>query len=235
MRRGDAMVAIQPHSGASHGSMSPRDSARCRRWNGALATLTAFACCLLVVQFSRAADVRLRLQTSDMQGNATTEVMVGETFWLDGYVQDVRDDGGAARGVFAAFLDVTYSADLVVPDATGVKYGDAYPNFPQLDPDTPGVLNEVGAIADVFPLGTDEQLLFRVPFDAAGTGQVTFASDPPDMLPIHEILVFGSDVPVEDVEFGSVQLTIVPEPQLSLLALLGCLGALSRRRRQLGG
>ena len=151
--------------------------------------------------------VEIRLQTTDLAGNSIPQVAAGETFLLQAYVEDLRPE---AQGVFASYLDVLYDFPLVSVSGP-ITYGAEYPNLQQGDTSLPGLIDEVGAIDGLAPLGPGEFLLFSVPMTADSPGLATFISDPSDVLG-NETLVFGLDVPVEvdEIDFGTTVIEIVP-------------------------
>jgi len=152
--------------------------------------------------------VKIRLETSNLTGNAISTVDIGEEFLLRVFVQDLRVP---ERGVFAAFLDVFYSQSLVSV-AGPITAGPNYFLIPgQGDISHPGMLDEIGAM-DGFGVPGGELLLLSLRFRADALGTVTFSGDPPDDFPFSDILVYGWDdpVPIGDVEFGTVSITVVP-------------------------
>ena len=152
--------------------------------------------------------VKIRLETSDLSGNAISTVDIGEEFLLRVFVQDLRVP---ERGVFAAFLDVFYSQSLVSV-AGPITAGPNYFLLPgQGDISHPGTLDEIGAM-DGSGVPGGELLLLSLRFRADALGTVTFSGDPPDDFPFSYILVYGWDapVPIGDVEFGTVSITVVP-------------------------
>lgn len=152
------------------------------------------------------ADVGLRLEISDTQGTPISVTKVGDDFVLNVYVQDQRTLG---RGVFAAFMDILYDPQLVAVSGA-ITYGSEYSNAPQGDSSTPGLIDEVGAIAGFNELGTSEFLVFSVPMRAIHAGEADLTSDPADILPNDEILVYGSTqgVPSDQVHYGTAALSI---------------------------
>lgn len=153
--------------------------------------------------------IQVRLEVTDLDGNAISSTQVGERFQLRGYVQDLRD-GDEALGVFAAYADVTYDASIVSAlPSEPLTFGANYPNGRDGDVSMAGVINEIGAFANG-GLGGDEELLFTVPMQADAAGSFVFASEPADILPAHEVLLFGVDDPVDsaDVLFQSVEFSV---------------------------
>jgi len=147
-----------------------------------------------------------RLETADLAGNPISSVVVGQEFLLSGFVRDLRPQ---PAGVFAAYVDVAY--DPVIANVSGViVYGPSFPNVLAGDTSSPGVIDEVGAVADAASLGDGEFLLFSVPLLATEVGQASFAADPADLLPEHQSLLFGlaDPVPASHIIFGTTAIDI---------------------------
>ncbi|MHB0957288.1 MAG: Ig-like domain-containing protein [Pirellulaceae bacterium] len=161
----------------------------------------------LSVQVTSDALMAFRLDVTDAGGTHLTSVDVGTDFLLKVFVQDLRLD---AQGVFAAFLDVLYNQQLVTTNGA-ISFGSQFPNQPLQDLTTPGLINETGAVAGFTPLGSSEYLLFSVPMRAIHTGMAQFTADPADN-PSNEALLFGgtAGLPLDDINFGSVTLTVNP-------------------------
>jgi cyclophilin family peptidyl-prolyl cis-trans isomerase len=158
-----------------------------------------------------AAQVGLRLATTDTSGNAITRITAGQDFQLRAYVDDLRA-GATAQGVFAFYTDVNYDTARVSSAATAladVTFGANYPNGHMGTFTTAGLLNDVGAFAGTTPLGSVEQLLFSVTMHAAQIGQAVFTADAAEGVGTAPLL-FGLDqeVPWNSVAFQPVTLTI---------------------------
>jgi hypothetical protein len=114
-------------------------------------------------------SARVRLELNDLAGQAVTSVQAGEEFILNAYVADLRSE---PLGVFAAYLDLSFDADRIVP-AGGVEFGPQYPNGPGSAGAVPGLLDEVGGFSGSYrPIGAGDFLLFRAPFRAETAGNV---------------------------------------------------------------
>jgi hypothetical protein len=130
---------------------------------------------VVVIQVG-APKVGIRLEVTDLDGQPVSEVAAGDPLLLRAWVKDLRDDTHSSRGVFAAYLDVLFDPELVMPVLDGVLplgfeiyFGPSYYDPGSGDALTPGVVNEVGSYQAAFePLGPEEQLLFEMPFDIAG-------------------------------------------------------------------
>ncbi|MCO6459161.1 MAG: beta-propeller domain-containing protein, partial [Pirellulaceae bacterium] len=155
-------------------------------------------------------QVEFQLEVTDPAGNPVSEVAVGDPLVLNVYVQDV---GSLGRGVFAAFLDVSFDADLATA-AGPIEYGDAYRDFRTgnvLD----GLLDEVGAISGLRPLEDGTYLLYQVTLMAERPGQLVLQAEAANDLPSHDVLVYGFDdvIPEDWIEYGHAVVSIV-EPRV---------------------
>ncbi len=132
--------------------------------------------------------VQIRLKVTDSNGNPLDAVDVGEPFQLRGFVQDLT--GREKGGVFAAYLDVEYDATVVSVNGN-IIHSSTYGNAVSGSTATPGLIDEVGSIDGLTPLGTNELLLFTVPMTSSAAGSVSFAPNPADVRPAHDVLVYG--------------------------------------------
>ena len=141
--------------------------------------------------------VQIRLEVTDVDGAVIENIDANSTFVLNGYVKDLteRADGG----VFSGYLDVNYNSDLAAVSSE-IRHGSSYGNAPSGDTSTPGLIDEVGSIDGLSPLGPTERLLFNVDMLAEATGNVTFAPSFADVSPLHDVLLFGADQPVAEAE-----------------------------------
>ncbi len=160
--------------------------------------------------------VRVRLQVVDAQGNQLTTVKVGDTFFVRAYVQDIRT---AATGAFALYTDIAYQADLAKVNGA-IAYSADYNSGKAGTTTTAGLVDEAGAFAGLTPTGGDEKLVFTVPFTATAGGTLTFAPDPADIKPAHDILLYGTNKAVlnDEVEFisASIQVTAETPPNITI-------------------
>ena len=137
-----------------------------------------YAIALLVAlwlpSLSSAQTIAYTFVVSDLANSPVNSVDVGSAFKLRVFVADVRPN---PRGVFAAFVDVTYPAALAT--ATGPIVHSLTYTFSQSGTSSPGVLNEVGGSDGLSPLGAGQFLVFEQAFMASATGDLTFVSDRP--------------------------------------------------------
>jgi len=151
--------------------------------------------------------VGIILRITDAQGNILTSLSSNQEFFLRAYVDDLR---GAAFGVAAGYMDVTWDANKATVIGN-ITYGNTYP-LQQQGTVTPGLLNEVGAFSgqSTPPDPYAPTLLYTVPMRATASGAITFIANPADVLPANHVLLHGRDtaVPPEEVAYGSTSATI---------------------------
>ncbi len=179
--------------------------------------------------------VDFELVVTDLNGTPIDQITQGQQFQLRAFVKDLRTQsatpGRDTRGVFAAYQDVLFNRNLVsaVSSTTNdpnlgfqVSFGPLYNRVREGDIRTPGVLNEIGAVASFDspepivgsnPLGyLDRRIpLFTVTMTANRVGTAEFFSDPVDITPLHEALTFdpASTVTPDKIHFGYDSVRIV--------------------------
>ncbi|MBX3415848.1 MAG: hypothetical protein KF708_24405 [Pirellulales bacterium] len=161
--------------------------------------------------------VTIRLETTDLVGNAIEFIKVGEQFQLRAYVEDPNATPSSG-GVFAAYFDTTYEAALASVSGA-IAFGASYPNVQNGSTAVAGELDEVGATIGGAPLGEGEFLLFSVPFTANAAGTINFETNVAEELPFHRILISGGSpggVAPEDVHYGTTSILVYEEPTISI-------------------
>ncbi|MDA1049276.1 MAG: FG-GAP-like repeat-containing protein [Planctomycetota bacterium] len=159
--------------------------------------------------------LRFIVKATDLAGVPISAVPLGEDFFLEVHVQDIRTN---ATGVFAAYGDLFYDNNKVSVNGP-LEYSSDFPNARSGAVTTPGLVDEVGGVADLQANGTDELLLVRVPLTAEALGSVTFSLDPTDDLPLHHVLLFGA--PAEtlpaNIYFGTmtIEVTVPNDPPVA--------------------
>lgn len=156
--------------------------------------------------------IMVRLAANDANGGALTSVAIGETFFVDVYVQDMRS---SPDGVFAAYVDVGYDGGLAEPIGD-IVHSSQFANGVSGNSSVPGLLDEVGGFSGVNPTGGSELLVARIPMRATASGVLRFDGNLPDERG-HEILVFGenTNVPPEFVGFAGTSIEVTGESILS--------------------
>ena len=154
--------------------------------------------------------VRIRMHTTDIFGQPTTAVEVGDRFQLHVEVDDLRDLPEEEGGVFSAYLDVLFNPQFVsvvesITNELGfeITFGDEYGDVQNGSIGTPGLIDEVGALAGFTPTGQGEILLFTVTFNADEVGTVNFVGESADD-PVNEVTLFDFDSAVSAgrIDFG---------------------------------
>lgn len=152
--------------------------------------------------------VAIRVAATNVEGEVLTTVQSGESFELRVFVDDLSAE--PQRGVFAAYTDVEWDSTLAVV-AGPIQYNDTYPNGTRGSVTTAGLIDEGGAFAGLAELGGDERLLFVVPMQATGGGDLTFTTNPADDLPFGDVLLFATQadaVPTDRIDYGTISLTV---------------------------
>jgi hypothetical protein len=185
--------------------------------------------------------VRFSIELLDADGipldtgldDITPSVRVGDSFQVRVTVDDLRT-GVSPEGVASAALDLLYSAGLVavetaIPGLNGgfpfdISFGQLFGGLQTGDADTPGILDDVGAVqTSLLPQNQIPHAgpveLFTVSMQAVAPGVAQFVGDPsvdfvrdPADDPLIETTVIGSDVGLtpSQLGFGRVELLILP-------------------------
>jgi VCBS repeat-containing protein len=181
--------------------------------------LTATDALAVINQISAAQEpqVRLRVQATDLAGNPIDEISLGQEFQIRGFVQDIRQPAGDDRGAFSVYFDVNYDPAKMAVDFDGrkIEYSDDYKSATRPSEEitaTPGLLDDIGALAGLTPVGSDEFLVFIVPMVATDDGPVSISADPEDSV-LREVALFGAgEVPNEEILFAGDDVVIVERP-----------------------
>lgn len=160
------------------------------------------------------ADISLRIV--DGSGNPVTRVSPGSRFGVQVVIQDLRAPLAAnPLGLFAAFTDLLYDADLARP--SNQILGDAFDFDVQFAPefgvtgafgvaDRLGIIDEFGSFltntnpSNVPPnpaLTGQPVVMATLFFEATGNGTLRFATSPADARPFRDTLLFQPAVPID--------------------------------------
>lgn len=140
----------------------------------------------------------VRLQLADLNGVALapgTSLNINEEFTLQVFVQDIQVP---AKGIFQAYIDAFYDANLI--EAVGpIVYGSDFAIAQLGSLATPGVIDEAGGLDDGIPPQppVGEQLLYSVRLRATDLGQAIFTANAADA-PERDVLVYNVDEPVPE-------------------------------------
>lgn len=149
---------------------------------------------------------RFRLETTDAAGEAAAEFNLGQTFYVNVYVSDLRT---LANGAFSAYLDLVF--DTAGLEAAGtIEYGAAFPIARTGLWELSG-LDAVGGMRSALAHDASEQLLVRIPLAGTAEGQYSLQSTAAGAGPAGEITLAGIDAPIpaEYIDFGQAAITIV--------------------------
>lgn len=140
--------------------------------------------------------VRIRLSFTDLLGNEIEQVTGGDPFYLNVFVQDLRDVPANQAGVFQAYLDVLYENDFLSVIPNTHEFGSPYDNDQVFQfSDALGLIDDSGAFDGTTPLGPEERLLFRVQVRGLTGGTTSVSANPADALD-RDVLLFSEDLPI---------------------------------------
>jgi len=169
-------------------------------------------------------QVLIQFVATDLSGNQISSIAQGQEFKIRVVVDDLRHDAnnpGTSAGVFAAFMDMLYSAQLVSlkPDTTqgarfnfDVDFLNNYVNDTTGDASIPGVINEFGGANSAFNMNNpNPTVMAELTFTARAAGIANFMPDPADDADRSDTLLFNvssTPVPKERIRYVGTQLQI---------------------------
>ncbi len=157
---------------------------------------------------TKVAELSLSITDATAGRQPITTLHVGDNFYLRGSVRDLRTS--TVQGVYALFADLNYDPAKV--QVTGaVEFNGGYLVATSGDTTTSGLVNEVGAVSSsTVPINAGLKLMFEIPMKVLAGGQFSFTTDPADVFPAHDVLLFGQDppVPTAAVKYGSLTLSV---------------------------
>ncbi len=157
----------------------------------------------------------------DENGDLVDQVEVGDVVGLQIDVEDLRS-GLSTTGVFAGFLDILYSSNILAPVETTSRLGFDVEFGPNMDPDAasgfidrPGIIDEFGTNDPRGSTPPDDQFenpreLATIFFTATAAGTAEVVGSPADFFPLRDTLLFGRDtaVPVEQIVYDTATLNV---------------------------
>ncbi|WP_168564117.1 Ig-like domain-containing protein [Crateriforma spongiae] len=161
------------------------------------------------VTVSEPAVAGVRLEITDLDGNVITSVASGEEFLLRMYGQDLRP-GIDRRGVFAAFADILFDANLIQPvSGATIQYGSGF-NTVQDGTFASGLIDELGAAqSNTVPSDESESLVATIRMEAIASGTVNITSEPADDSGSETLLYLSDErIPAASVAYGNISLAI---------------------------
>lgn len=170
----------------------------------------------------------------DMSGNPITSVTQGDQFQVYVYTYDLRPERGAGQtpptsvqnpGVYAAYLDLLYSSNLVLPSSPGAGTTLDFANSPVApyrngvsgSASIPGVIRSLGAFtgAEKPPFSfADPSLMTILTFTARSAGLAEFVGDPANESPNTDVVLYNppnAPVPLEQVRYLRSTIEVVPK------------------------
>ncbi|NUQ65944.1 MAG: tandem-95 repeat protein, partial [Pirellulales bacterium] len=163
--------------------------------------------------------MRIHLEISGSAfGTEAGPIWGGSTFWVNAYVEDLRE---LPQGVVGGAVDLLFDTLALTPTGN-VVYGDAFSQFQQgTADDAAGLVDEAGALATTGGIGVDQAAPFiawEFRRDGAGApddpnSRATFSLAPAQgdstILPSEFALVGqGTGVDWSDVELGTAQIDL---------------------------
>ena len=151
------------------------------------------------------------IRITDDNGKPISKLMRGERFFVDTYVEDLRE---TPLGVSSAQLDIVFDDEAV--DISGSLRFVSEFSLDRSGTKTDGMLDDVGAKTDNHKTGSGPVLLARAAFRAMLVGEASF-----DSIPAHESLtetrLFSEDhnVPTELIEFLGTSVDVITNPYVN--------------------
>ncbi len=152
--------------------------------------------------------IQLRLEVTSRDSLDAVDVLSpNQDFFLRVFATDLTPE---AEGVFTAYLDVEYDANLADADGT-IDFSDDFGDGQAGDVSVDGLLDEIGGLDQTQPDdGSAEILVLSVPLRTESeTGTLNFTGNPADILPLHEILLFRDTNTILDDEIMFVNTSVV--------------------------
>ena len=178
-------------------------------------------------------NVEFSFAFRDMSGNPITSVTQGDQFQVYVYNYDLRPERGALQtpptsvqnpGVYAAYLDLLYSANLVLPSSPGPNTTLDFANTPVAPyvsgvsgtASVPGVIRSLGAFTGAqkppFDFANPTPMTVLT-FTARSAGIAEFVGDPANDSPNTDVVLYNppnAPVPTEQVRYLRSSIEVVP-------------------------
>lgn len=152
---------------------------------------------------------------TDLSGAAIDQLVQGDEFLLN--VQIVDNRLFASRHVFSAYLDLIFDSSLAVPVASEpITFGENF-SFATSGSVSGNLIDELGGVSDLFSART--QQLASIRMQAIAPGLFLAVGSAPAGIG-HELLMVDSSaaVPLEEIDFGRLEVSIAKLPQPIQLA-----------------
>ncbi|MBT4694706.1 MAG: matrixin family metalloprotease [Planctomycetaceae bacterium] len=143
---------------------------------------------------------------TDLNGSPITSVETGSSFLVGLYAEDLSP---VPNGVYSAYIDMVYDANLMRL-VSGPSFVSPFVNGQSGTTTEMGIIDEWGSFAGIQPTGSGQQLVSTAHFLATAAGSSLVGGGPADILPLHDVLVYGQNTTVipELIQFGSLTITI---------------------------
>lgn len=186
----------------------------------------------LVSNVLNAQQARYWVTLTDLDDVPITSIEQNAEFVMSVFTQDLREN---PSGVFSAYTDVTYDADLALP-IEPIDHEDIYDNGVSGSTASMGLLDEVGGVNGIIPLDGEPYKVFSLRFlSLQQNGVLTFQTGPATDQVQHPTTLFGtaSVLDPSEISFESGSLRIVPEPNSVSLFAVGLVffAGLKQRRK----
>ena len=151
-------------------------------------------------------QVSFSFDFTDLNGSSIASVETGSFFLVGLYAEDLSP---VSNGVYSAYVDMVYDANLMRV-VNGPSFVSPFINGQSGTTTELGIIDEWGSFAGLQPTGSGRHLVSTVQFLATDAGSSIVGSGRADIIPLHDVLVYGSNNTVipELIEFGSLTITI---------------------------
>ncbi len=141
-------------------------------------------------------SVEIGLFLTNSNGETISTVSLDKVFYINLTTEDVTAE---AAGVFAAYVDL-YLPATHLEFAGSASYVSPFINGQSGTANSAGELDEWGAFAGIEKTGAGEMVMSRIPVRAIRTGPVLVLMDSADDRPLHDVLLYDRESPVEPVD-----------------------------------
>lgn len=150
----------------------------------------------------------IRLELTDLQGNAITSIAVGQQFLMNMVAVDARLF--TQPGVFAAYADILFDSSIVrVVPGSSIEFSDDF-TVERKGTFSTGLIDELGGVSNVLnATNVSENLIATVRMEALASGTVNIRSEEADESDSDVLLFFEDNrIPAESVFYGNASLAV---------------------------
>ena len=156
------------------------------------------------------AIVEIRLELTDLNGNAISQVNVGDEFLLRMVAVDSRPIAAQRQGVFSAYADILFDANIIqAANGATIEFSDDF-GIVRSGTLSSGLINELGAAtSNITPSFEEEALIASLRMQAVAAGQVNVMAESADSDGA-EVLLYGlnNEVLPAEIFYNSVTLNV---------------------------